>query len=403
MIIIWIIIAILMFMFIVIFHELWHFLTARFFWVKVEEFWIGFPPFAKKLFTDKMGTKYTLNWFPLWGFVKLKWENEKYNNPPQSSFNTKGGSKKDKFSQKSYFAKTVILLWGVFMNFLLAGIIFSILFFVWVKPIWINSQIKTNLDIKIFPTETQALKSGLLQQKKWIILYPLKNSLAEKFWIKKWDILLKINNKKIENPKKLIQFIRKNAWKKIIFLIKSENKIKSLQIKVWKNWKIWSYLSPNITINKDFKYKYWIIDSFKNWFLETYNQSLLTFQWIWMLWQKIFNPKNEKERQQAIKDMKWPIWIIDLVAHSFSAWISFILILSAIISINLWVFNLLPIPALDGWRWLLITINTFLKKIFGEKFNIDNFENLLHITFFIILIALSLIIWYNDTSNILNR
>jgi len=403
MIIIWIIIAILMFMFIVIFHELWHFLTARFFWVKVEEFWIGFPPFAKKLFTDKMGTKYTLNWFPLWGFVRLKWENWEQNNPPQSSFNTKGGSKNDKFSQKSYFAKTVILLWGVFMNFLLAGIIFSILFFVWVKPIWINSQIKTNLDIKIFPTETQALKSGLLQQKKWIILYPLKNSLAEKFWIKKWDILLKINNKKIENPKKLIQFIRKNAWKKIIFLIKSKNKIKSLQIKVWKNWKIWSYLSPNITINKDFKYKYWIIDSFKNWFLETYNQSLLTFQWIWMLWQKIFNPKNEKERQQAIKDMKWPIWIIDLVAHSFSAWISFILILSAIISINLWVFNLLPIPALDGWRWLLITINTFLKKIFGEKFNIDNFENLLHITFFIILIALSLIIWYNDTSNILNR
>ncbi len=178
---------------------------------------------------------------------------------------------------------------------------------------------------------------------------------------------------------------------------------RDIKIIVWKNWKIGSYLSENIIVNKDFEYKYSLIDSIKYWILETYNQSLLTVKWIWILWQKIFNPKTKNEREEAISNMKWPIWIVDLVANSMSAWIMFLLIIAAIISINLWVFNLLPIPALDWGRWLLISINTFLKKIFWEKININYFENIIHLLFFIILIALSLIIWYNDIINIINR
>jgi hypothetical protein len=50
-----------------------------------------------------------------------------------------------------------------------------------------------------------------------------------------------------------------------------------------------------------------------------------------------------------------------------------------------------------------LTINTIIKKIFWEKTNIDSFENLLHIVFFITLIVLSLFIWYNDIEKIINR
>lgn len=392
MIIIWIIVAIIMFCLIIIIHEFWHFSAARIFGVKVEEFWLGIPPFAKKLFTDKKGTKFTLNWLPLWGFVRLKWENWVINK-----------NDKEAFINKNYFQKTIILLAWVFMNFVLAIIIFSILFFVWVKPIGINSQIETDLDLKIIPNQEQALKSGLLIKNEWILLYPLENSIAEKSGIKKWDILLKINNKEVKNPKELIKLIWENAWKEITFSIKSTESFSSLQIKVWKNWKIWSYLSPNIIVNKDFEYKYWFIDSIKYWTLETYNQILLTFKWIWILAQKIFNPKTETEREEAVDNMKWPIWIVDLVANSLSAGFIFLLILSAIISINLWVFNLLPIPALDWWRWLLLSISTLLKKIFWNKINTNYFENILHLLFFIILIGLSLIIWYNDISNIISR
>lgn len=70
----WILTAILIFSVVVIVHEWWHFKSARIFWVKVEEFWLWIPPRAKKLFTDKKWTLFSLNWLPLWGFIKLTWE-----------------------------------------------------------------------------------------------------------------------------------------------------------------------------------------------------------------------------------------------------------------------------------------------------------------------------------------
>ncbi|MFZ2763870.1 MAG: site-2 protease family protein, partial [Minisyncoccia bacterium] len=54
----------------VIVHELGHFLVARFFGIRVDEFGLGFPPRAKELFTWK-GTPFTLNWLPFGGFVKI--------------------------------------------------------------------------------------------------------------------------------------------------------------------------------------------------------------------------------------------------------------------------------------------------------------------------------------------
>ena len=400
MIIIWIIVAIIMFMLIVIIHELWHFLAARFFWVKVEEFWVWIPPFAKKIFTDKKWTKYTLNWLPLWWFVRLKWEDKQVIELDD----------KEAFVNKNYFQKSIILLAGVFMNFLLAIIIFSVLFFIWVKPIWINYQIETNLDVKIIPTYESALKSWLLEKKEGIILYPVKNSIAEKAGIKEWDILYKMNNKKINSRKKLMILIWNNKWKKVFLDLKRWKKNIFITIvpltvstKNWEVWRIWIDLSENIKLNKNFEYKFWFLESIKYWTLETYNQTLLTLKWIWIIAKKTFYPETPEERSEVIKNMKWPIWIVDLVANSIGAWIAFIFIIWAIISINLWVFNLLPIPALDWWRFLLISINSFLKNIFWDKINTNNFENILHLLFFIILIALSLIIWYNDVINIINR
>ena len=405
MLITWIIVAIIIFTIIVIIHELWHFSAARFFGVKVEEFWIWIPPKAKDLFTDKKWTKYSLNWFPFWGFVRLKGENEE--SPPPSPLPCKEGEYhsthllKDRFIDKGYFAKSVILLAGVFMNFLLAIIIFSILFFIWVKPIWINTQIETNLDLKIIPTYSQAIQSWLLKEKKWVILYPVKNSIAQKAWIKENDILLEINNKKINSPEDLIRIVSKNAWKKIILKIKNKNHnlSKKIELQVGKNWKIGSYVSKNIILNKNFEYKYSLLDSIKYWALETYNQSLLTLKWLKILAQKIIFPEKKEERKEALESMKWPIWIVDIITNSLDNWVKFLLILAAIISINLWVFNLLPIPALDWWRFFLISINTFFSKIFKKKAISSNIENIIHLFFFLILISLTILISYNDIVN----
>lgn len=387
MIIIWIIVAIIMFMLIIIIHEFWHFSAARKFWVKVEEFWVWIPPFAKKLFTDKKWTRYTLNWLPLGGFVRLKWEN------PDEKIEK---NDKEAFVNKNYFQKSVILLAGVFMNFVLAIIIFSVLFFIWVKPIWINSQIETNLNVKIIPTKEQALESWFYI-KKSISVKPIENSIAEKSGIINWDILLRINNKVIENKIQAINIIKSNSWKQIELEFNS----KKIKVLVWEKWQLWMYLKWWIERNNNFEYKYWFTESIKYWVYETYWQTILTFKWISILFKNIFFPETQEERSEALNNMKWPIWIVELITKVLEThWVKIVIILWAIISINLWVFNLLPIPALDWWRFLLITINSLFSKIFWKKAINQNFENLIHVFFFIVLIWLSLIIWYNDILNI---
>lgn len=450
MIIIWIIVSIILFSIIVLVHEWWHFSTARLFWVRVEEFGLGIPPRAKKLFTDKKWTLYSLNWLPIGWFVKLTWEmpntflvynekNELYNNEDLELDIESGKNiydwekyilsnedkqiileklKENKASynlmNKSAWQQSIIILAWVFMNFVLASVIFAVLFFIWVKPIWVNTKIETNLDLKLIPTYEQAIKSWLLLKKEWLVLSPVKWSIAEKAWLKEWDIVLWINNNdlktQINDSKKLIEIIWSNANKQIIFDIIRNNK--KIQISVTpipnkgdnKNiWKIWAYIWENIELNKNFKYKYWLFQSIKYWTMETYNQSLLTFKWLGILMKKIFNPETPKERSDAISEVSWPIWIVDFVSNSLSAWLTFLFILWAIISINLWVFNLLPIPALDWWRFLFITINGLIKKIFWKKAISEKTESIIHIWFFLFLIALSLIIAYNDINKIISQ
>lgn len=435
MITIWIIIAILIFTIIVMVHEWWHFKAARIFWVKVEEFGIWIPPRAKKIFTDKKWTLFSLNWLPLWGFVKLAWENQRkfliydeknnlLNNENLKKFILENKEifdkkwnkiwKEDKIeilkilseneadynlNKKPAWQQSIIILAGIFMNFVLAFFIFFILFLIWVKPIWINNHIKTSLDLKLIPTLEQAINNWILEKKPGIILSPVSWSLAEKSWIQKWDIILKINDEEINSSENFMKKIKENKGKAIILTKSCENKEncnEKISINIDETGKIWSYISENITINKDFEYKFWVLDSAKYAFLETKNQVLLTFSALSDLAKKIFTPETKTERQEAINSMSWPIWIVNFISETFSSWILFLLIIWALISINLWVFNLLPIPALDWWRFLFIILNSIFSKIFWKKFFSENMETIIHFIFFMILIALSLIIWYND-------
>lgn len=68
----------------------------------------------------------------------------------------------ENFYSKSLLAKTLVLAAGVIMNFLLAGIIFSFLFFIGMKPLGINTIIPTSVDSELIPTYEGAIKNGLL-------------------------------------------------------------------------------------------------------------------------------------------------------------------------------------------------------------------------------------------------
>ena len=101
----------------VLVHEFGHFFTAKKFGIRVDEFGFGFPP---KLFGVKKGeTEYTFNLLPIGGFVKIFGEN------PDDE-NTNGPDKERSFVNKPAWQQAIVLFAGVFMNFMLAWVLFSI-------------------------------------------------------------------------------------------------------------------------------------------------------------------------------------------------------------------------------------------------------------------------------------
>jgi len=98
----------------VVIHELGHFLVARRAGVTVHEFGVGFPPRARILGRDKMGTIYTLNWLPIGGFVKLEGEEGESDDPHA-------------FVKQRLPTRLAILLAGVAMNIALAFILLTLI------------------------------------------------------------------------------------------------------------------------------------------------------------------------------------------------------------------------------------------------------------------------------------
>lgn len=97
----------------IIIHEFGHFVAAKLFGVEVEEFGLGFPPRAVKLFTLG-GTIYSLNWIPLGGFVRPKGENDP---------NVPGG-----LASASPWVRIVVFAAGPLANFLAAILLFAFIF-----------------------------------------------------------------------------------------------------------------------------------------------------------------------------------------------------------------------------------------------------------------------------------
>ncbi|MCT4616621.1 MAG: site-2 protease family protein [Candidatus Gracilibacteria bacterium] len=444
-----IIVALLIFTVVVLIHEFGHFTSARKFGVKVYEFGLGIPPKAKKLFTDKKGTEYTLNWVPLGGFVKMAGENlaffdlynEKGEKLSDEEIENKIRNNEDIYDKrgekipvsdkkeikkiieenksgeslvnKTFYAQATVILAGVFMNFVLAILIFSGLFMAGVKPIGINTKIPTDLDVKMIPTFEQAKKDGLIIEKPGVFLSPLETGPAVDAGIKLGDIVTKIGDKNINNYEDFTNVINNNPNKQLTFFLDRPNpdykpgceciKSEPIELKVTINTegKINSYISPNVEFDENFEYKYGPIEALKMGTKETYNQSLLTFEALGSLVRKLVSPENEEERQEALKSVSGPIGVVNLVSKTLSQGAVFMIILMAIISINLGVFNLLPIPALDGGRFLFMTIDAIGKKLFKRKIVNAKFEMITHLFFFFALILLGVLIAYKDIMQII--
>jgi regulator of sigma E protease len=331
-----IIVFVLILSILILIHEGGHFISAKIFGIKVEEFGFGLPP---RIFGKKFGeTIYSVNWLPIGGFVKLYGEDEAGAGKP--SFKVQSSKLESKDEKRAFFAKpvwqrAVVIFAGVFMNFALAVAILSFLFSVVGVPISGN---KVNVDVVV------------------------KNSPAEKAGLKAGDTVESINGVSITSTTQLITITKKHLGQKLTLEVKTQNsKVKSIEITPRKVYPanegaMGIAISQNSTIKKYPWYEAPFVGT-----KEALHETYLIANGLVMIVVQLFT------KGSIPSDVAGPIGIAQLTGVVVSNGIYAVLSFVALLSLNLALVNVLPIPALDGGRLLFILIEGVFRKKVDQK------------------------------------
>ncbi len=347
-----ILVALLVLSVLIFFHELGHFTAARFFGVQVDVFSIGF---GKKLYSKMIGkTEWSISAIPLGGYVKMKGQDD--TDP------TKVSDDEDSYSNKKPWQRIIILLAGPFANFLMAFLLYLAISYLGVP--------KLLAFVGEVGKDTPAYQAGLQKEDKIVqingdnILY--WENIGKHINESKGDISLVV-----ERDQTLItlQLKPKVIDDQNIFGEKITRRIIGI-----------SPLDKRTTVH------YGFIDGFTYAWEETKKASLLIFKSV----QKLITGVVSTDQLGGI------ITIVDVTAQASSAGILALLFFTALISVNLGVLNLLPIPALDGGH---IMFNLY--EMVRGKAPSDNAMYYITLVGWAMLISLMLLGLYNDVNRLL--
>lgn len=396
----WLIIGILMFMGLVLIHELGHFIAAKRSGVKVLEFGIWIPPKICKVRTDKSGTEYTLNLIPLWGFVRLKGEDPKH----EDEFHAK-----DSFIKARIGRKFLILIWGVTANFLAAWAIFTFVFTIGTKPISLVSENMTTTPIRsyLMPTKSFLYQEGFIskENKNTIENIPVKVFEVISGWlwaqlgIASGDIIKSVNNVSI-NAWNIEQVLKENIGGNISIYYTRNGVSHNVEwicedesCLLWIAFMYSGFTNENLfalqntTIQFPFFTAAWIA------LKEIKAQTQLTFQALWSLGKNLFSFDKTKINS-ALNKLSGPVGAVkfgDMLLESW--WWKQFLAFAGLISLALALFNILPIPALDGGRLLSVIIQRIWRLQPEKYFTI---EGVINFVFFVLLMWLGIYIIFKD-------
>ncbi|OGY85922.1 MAG: RIP metalloprotease RseP [Candidatus Kerfeldbacteria bacterium RIFOXYA2_FULL_38_24] len=347
-------------------HELGHFLAAKRSGVAVDEFGFGFPP---RIFGKKIGqTTYSLNWIPLGGFVKIKGvagDDEKAEAHQAD---------KNSFSTKPFWKKATILFAGIFMNLLLAVVLLSIVF---------------SLGI---PTDPSTVGNGAqVHAQQLQIVQIIPDGPAAQVGLQGGDVITEIageNIKNIDNFQKTIaQDMAKNPLE--ISILRNDTDALNFTIipqKIKQDGQEFFGIGVGLQEVAIVSYP---------WYLAIFQGLKTTGSMIALIFISLGGVlKNIIFSGQVSDDIAGPIGIAVLTGQVAKLGLIRLLQFTAILSINLAIFNLLPIPALDGGRIIFVILEKIRKKPVNQKT-----EALVHNIGFLFLLLLILLVTFKDIAH----
>ena len=395
--------------FLILIHEAGHFTVAKLCKVKVNEFAIGFGPAIWK----KQGkeTKYALRLIPLGGFVSMEGEDE--------------SSEDDRsFSKASIPKRMLIVVAGATVNIVFAVIVYFALISssgTYVSNVVdetingyaaqqiglqngdeiieidgekvrsqkdinevisnsngeeVNIKIDRNgeiLEYNVKPTEVPVKTTGIYLDDEAKIIAVEKGSSSEKAGTQANDKLIKVNSVDINgDPNKAVEAINEKGLNTMLLTV--ERGGQQIQIELTPDYISTYYLGVNLRLAPD---------TFWN---RCINGGMQTADFLTSI---VDNLKQLFTGQVGVDQMMGPVGISEVIAKTDGVREFFQMM--ALISLSLGVTNLLPIPALDGGKLLILIIEAIRRKPLKQETEIN-----IQLLGFSILIALSLYVSYND-------
>lgn len=327
-----IIAAILVFGFIVFIHELGHFYFAKRAGVTIHEFSIGMGP---KIFGfERGGTVYNIRLLPIGGYVAMEGEDEESDDP-------------NSFEKKSLKQRFLSIVAGPLANIILCIVLFIPFFAIIGTP-------------------------GTTFQKV------LPNSPSAVAGMKVGDKVVDVDGKKIDSFNQLT--------KKIV-----ESKGKPLEVTVERDGKkIDKTLKPKLMSGKYMigiqpKYEKNPLKAIPQAFYTTYDISKTMLVFLGKL-------VTGQLSGNVVNSLSGPVGVIKMVSTAANTGILNLVYFTALISLNIGIFNLLPIPALDGWRILML----FIEFLRGGKKLPSKVEGYINGAGLFVLLAFMVFITYKD-------
>ena len=353
----------------IVVHELGHFAAAKWFGIRVDEFGLGFPP---KLFGRKFGeTLYSINLIPFGGFVKI------FGEDGQTSAEA-GVDTSRSFIHKHRLIQAAVLVAGVFMNVVAAWLILSSAFLIGL------------------PKDADSATAGSLRDVKATVVEIAPNSPAGEVGMLPGDHVLSIQTSagaSIEGDAgadALRAFIAEHSTETLSLTLEKGGEARVVSATPSKDVvgsegkAVLGVSLVDVGILELPIHKALIAGA-----VLTYDVTIATAQGLGEFFTTLFRGKAD------FSSVSGPVGIVGVVGQASDIGLVAVLTLAAVISINLAIINLIPFPALDGGRLLIVGIEAARRKAISP-----NLSLWLNAGGFIFLIGLMLIVTYHDIAKL---